>query len=269
MTKQGKDFPEFYLTRPQPCPYLPDRDERKLFTHLGPDGSIADFDYLHQEGFRRSQTIAYRPQCEHCSACISVRIRVDDFKRSKSQKRVWNNNKSLIATRTDALSSAEQYALFKAYVETRHNDGGMAEMNLFEYQAMIEDSFVDSFIREYREPNSSSSIRPDGERYSYSLSSESYKPKATSDLIAVALCDLLSDGISLVYSFFEPNLHSRSIGTYIILETIDYARAVGLPYVYLGYWVKGSQKMDYKIKFLPQDHLINGEWVRVDDASKL
>ncbi|GAA6212380.1 arginyltransferase [Hyphomicrobiales bacterium 4NK60-0047b] len=268
MTKQGKDFPEFYLTRPQPCPYLPDRDERKLFTHLGPEGSVADFDYLHQEGFRRSQTIAYRPQCEHCTACTSVRIRVDEFKRSKSQKRVWSNNKSLIASRMDALSSAEQYALFKAYVETRHSDGGMADMTLFDYQAMIEDSFVDSFLREYRAPKSGMPS-PKETSYSFSLSSETYKPKASSDLIAVALCDLLSDGISLVYSFFEPNLHSRSIGTYIILETIDYAQSVGLPYVYLGYWVKGSQKMDYKVKFMPQDHLINGEWVRVESAKDL
>jgi arginine-tRNA-protein transferase len=247
---------------------LPDRDERKLFTHLGPEGSVADFDYLHQEGFRRSQTIAYRPQCEHCTACTSVRIRVDEFKRSKSQKRVWSNNKSLIASRMDALSSAEQYALFKAYVETRHSDGGMADMTLFDYQAMIEDSFVDSFLREYRAPTQNK-ISTNDTGYSFSLSAETYKPKPSSDLIAVALCDLLSDGISLVYSFFEPNLHSRSIGTYIILETIDYAQAVGLPYVYLGYWVKGSQKMDYKVNFMPQDHLINGEWVRVEKAEEL
>ena len=263
MTKQGKDFPEFYLTRPQPCPYLPNRDERKLFTHLGHDGAFADFDHLHHEGFRRSQTIAYRPQCEGCTACKSVRIRVDEFKRSKSQKRVWNLNKNIIAERTDALSTPEQYALFKAYVETRHGDGGMADMSLFDYQAMIEDTLVDSFLRDYRlpkNPSPLSSLQSD-ESYSFSLSAETYKRNAPSDLIAVALCDQLSDGLSLVYSFFEPTLQSRSLGTYIILETIDYAHSLGVPYVYLGYWVKGSPKMDYKVKFLPQDHLIDGEWV--------
>ena len=241
MTEQRKDFPEFYLTRPQPCPYLPDRYERKLFTHLGREKSMAHFDLLHSEGFRRSQTIAYRPHCENCNACISVRIRVDEFERTKSQKRVWRQNKDIHAVRAPAIASAEQYALFNAYVETRHNDGGMADMSQYDYQAMIEDSVVDSFLIEYRLP------REGGEP----------------ELVAVALCDHLSDGISLVYSYFDPLLTSRSIGTYIILETIDYAVSLGLPYVYLGYWVEGSPKMDYKIRFLPQDHLIDGEWVKV------
>lgn len=259
MTEQRKDFPEFYLTRPQPCPYLPDRDERKLFTHLGSEKSVAHFDFLHRDGFRRSQTIAYRPHCENCSACVSVRIAVDDFKFSKSQKRIWNTNRNLISQRMDALSSGEQYALFKAYVETRHHDGGMADMSLFDYQAMIEDSLVDSFIAEYRMTSQ------EKERsFSYALSGDSYKSSSGSDLTAVALCDQLSDGVSLVYSFFDPLQEQRSIGTYIILETIEYARSLSLPYVYLGYWVKGSRKMDYKIRFLPQDHLIDGEWVRVN-----
>jgi arginine-tRNA-protein transferase len=122
---------------------------------------------------------------------------------------------------------------------------------------------VDSFLRDYRLPKNPSplSTLQSDENYSFSLSAETYKRNAPSDLIAVALCDQLSDGLSLVYSFFEPTLQSRSLGTYIILETIDYAHSLGAPYVYLGYWVKGSPKMDYKIKFLPQDHLVDGEWV--------
>ena len=128
MTEQRKDFPEFYLTSPQPCPYLADRLERKLFTHLGSDKSIAYFDQLHQSGFRRSQTIAYRPHCEGCSACISVRILVQDFERSRSQKRIWGLNQNVRVHRLDAVTSTEQYALFKAYVDERHYDGGMAGM---------------------------------------------------------------------------------------------------------------------------------------------
>lgn len=248
MTEQRKNFPEFYLTRPQPCPYLPNRQERKLFTHLGREKSQAHFDYLHSEGFRRSQTIAYRPHCENCDACISVRIRVNEFERSRSQRRVWRANEDLFAGRAAALSSADQYALFKDYVEARHNDGGMADMSLFDYQAMIEDSVVDSFLREYRLPQKMQLPHaPDHSR-----------------LLAVALCDQLSDGISLVYSFFDPDMPQRSLGNFIILETIDYAKSLGLPYVYLGYWVKGSEKMDYKSKFLPQDQLIAGQWRKVD-----
>lgn len=252
MTEQRKNFPEFYLTRPQPCPYLPDRDERKLFTHLTRDKTSSYFDELHSEGFRRSQTIAYRPHCENCSACISVRIRVDEFTPSKSQKRVLRLNKDVFSAKVAALSTAEQYPLFKAYVETRHNDGGMADMSVFDYQAMIEDGVVDSFLTEYR-----TAQRPDESPLNENDIS------SPAELIAVALCDELSDGISLVYSFFDPEIPSRSIGTYIILETIEYARSVGLPYVYLGYWVNGSPKMDYKTNFMPQDHLIKGEWERV------
>lgn len=263
MTEQRKDFPEFYLTRPQPCPYLPDRQERKLFTHLIADKSQAQFDFLHSDGFRRSQTIAYRPHCENCAACISVRIRVEDFSLTKSQKRVWRSNQDLISTRSDTNSGAEQYALFKAYVETRHGDGGMADMSLFDYQAMIEDSVVDSFLTEYRLP-----YREPATSSLASVADLSDQPMfqnvRRTNLIGVSLCDRLSDGISLVYSFFDPLLEPRSMGTYMILETIDYARALELPYVYLGYWVKGSPKMDYKVRFLPQDHLMHGEWVRVD-----
>lgn len=250
MTEQRKDFPEFYLTRPQPCPYLPDRQERKLFTHLGRDKSQQHFDYLHSEGFRRSQTIAYRPHCESCNSCISVRIRVNEFRQSKSQRRVWRANRDLISHRAEAFSNAEQYALFKSYVEARHHDGGMADMSLFDYQAMIEDSVVDSFLKEYRLPGSGAKASGGA---------------AQAPLLAVALSDQLSDGISLVYSFFEPFAPERSLGTYIILETIEYAKSLGLPHVYLGYWVKGSKKMDYKSRFLPQDHLIEGDWVRFED----
>ena len=258
MTEQRKNFPEFYLTRPQICPYLPDRLERKLFTHLGRDKSQVHFDFLHNDGFRRSQTIAYRPHCEGCSACVSVRIRVDEFVRSKSQNRVWRANRDVISTRVGPFSSAEQYALFKAYVEQRHDDGGMADMSLFDYQAMIEDSVVDSFVIEYRLP-------PTAVPTMAEPSDPSYSSAVAPPLIGAALCDELNEGISLVYSFFDPLLDKRSLGTFIILDAVARAKALGLAFVYLGYWVKGSPKMDYKVNFLPQDHLIDGEWQRVED----
>lgn len=275
MTEQRKDFPEFYLTRPQPCPYLPDRLERKLFTHLGREKSAAQFDLLHREGFRRSQTIAYRPHCDSCKACVSVRIRVNDFAMTKSQKRVWRLNRDIHTARAPSQTSAEQYALFKSYVDARHMDGGMADMNQFDYQAMVEDSVVDSFLTEYRLPRSMVALREGreadkgretGEACSGEGSDLPAKDLPTTSypasLIAVALCDELSDGISLVYSYFDPSLAQRSLGTFLILETISYAQALQLPYVYLGYWVKSSPKMDYKSRFLPQDHLIDGEWRR-------
>ena len=257
MTEQRKNFPEFYLTRPQSCPYLPNRMERKLFTHLGRDKNPGHFDLLHQDGFRRSQTIAYRPHCEGCTACISVRIRVDEFSPSKSQKRVWRFNKDVTSTRVAAVSSAEQYSLFQAYVEERHKDGGMTDMSVFDYQSMVEDSVVDSFMIEYRVPRVPNPLEPE---LPFPLSSS----RPATQLIGAALCDGLSDGLSLVYSFFDPDLKKRSLGTFIILETITRAQALGLAYVYLGYWVKGSPKMDYKAKFLPQDHLIDGRWQWVD-----
>jgi arginine-tRNA-protein transferase len=228
VTEHKSNFPEFYITAPQPCPYLPGRLERKLFTHLTRDKPGFLIDNLLKGGFRRSQNIAYMPYCDACSACVPVRILVDEFRPRRSLKRIARDNLDLVATRMPAAPSSEQYALFRDYIEARHADGGMAEMSVLDYSLMVEDSVVETFVTEYR----------------------------------VTLCDRLSDGISMVYSFYDPDLPARSLGTYMILDHVDYARAQGYPFVYLGYWIEGSRKMRYKDRFHPQERLTAKGWVR-------
>ncbi|MCH9806791.1 MAG: arginyltransferase [Alphaproteobacteria bacterium] len=248
MSAPHKNFPEFYITAPQPCPYLDGRDERKLFTHLTADRPLALVDNLLKGGFRRSQSIAYTPHCDGCSACISVRVPVDDFKPSRSMRRIWNKNKDLMAGCIAPVATSEHYSLFRDYIDSRHGEGGMADMSVLDFSVMIEDSPIETFLIEYR-------TKPDeplGERF------------APGPLKAVALCDRLSDGLSLVYSFFECEEDARSLGTYMILEGIERSRRLGLPYLYLGYWVAGSQKMSYKARFKPQEHLTPDGWRRTD-----
>jgi arginyl-tRNA--protein-N-Asp/Glu arginylyltransferase len=251
VTDQKTRFPEFYVTAPQPCPYLPGRLERKIFTHLTADKPRPVVDNLLKNGFRRSQNIAYMPYCEKCTACVSVRIPVAEFHPGRTMKRNWRRNCDVVATRVDSIPTAEQYTLFRNYIDARHSDGGMADMSVFDYSMMVSDSAVETFITEYR-------VRPP--RHAY-LDTPSDWP-----LIGATLCDQLSDGISMVYSFYDQEPSCRSLGTYMILEHIEYAREAGLPYVYLGYWVEGSRKMKYKSKFLPQERLSPKGWIRIDSA---
>ncbi len=244
MTEQQKHFPEFYVTAPQPCPYLAGRLERKLFTHLTTDKPETLIDNLLKGGFRRSQNIAYMPYCEGCQACVSVRVLVDQFDMRSSMKRTVSKNRDLVAHRVPAVPTSEQYALFRDYIDARHGDGGMVDMTVLDYTMMVEDSVVETTITEYRQKPADP------------LSSNTAKWP----LKAVALCDHLSDGISMVYSFFDPNEDARSLGTYMILEHLDYARRLGLPYLYLGYWIDGSRKMNYKTRFQPQEHLTSDGW---------
>jgi arginyl-tRNA--protein-N-Asp/Glu arginylyltransferase len=241
VTEHKSNFPEFYITAPQPCPYLPGRLERKLFTHLTRDKPGFLIDNLLKGGFRRSQNIAYMPYCDACSACVPVRILVDEFELRRSLKRIARDNQDLIATRMPPAPSSEQYALFRDYIEARHADGGMAEMSVLDYSLMVEDSVVETFVTEYR-------LKPD--------------EMGDSPLIAVELCDRLSDGISMVYSFYDPDVPGRSLGTYMILDHIEYARSQGYPFVYLGYWIEGSRKMRYKDRFQPQERLTSKGWLR-------
>lgn len=251
MTAQHKNFPEFYVTSAQACPYIDGRRERKLFTHLTPEKPKALVDTLLRGGFRRSQNIAYMPYCDGCQACISTRVVVDEFEPRRAFRRTSNRNRDLVARRLSATPTAEQYALFRSYIDGRHGDGGMADMTVIDFAMMIEDSIVDTFITEYRR-------RPEN-----ALDSDI----ATWPLMAVALCDKLSDGVSMVYSFFAPDADERSLGTYMILEHIAFCRRHGLPYLYLGYWIDGSRKMAYKTRFRPQEHLGPNGWVR-SDASR-
>jgi arginine-tRNA-protein transferase len=248
MTHHPTDAPQFFLTAPSPCPYLSGRFERKVFTHLVGDRAPAMNDVLSQGGFRRSQNIAYRPACETCRACVSVRIVVDDFRTSKSFRRTLRTNADLIGTELPASPSAEQYSLFRHYLDSRHADGGMVDMTMLDYAMMVEDTHVETEIIEYRQRGIDSFITGRG----------------SGPLVAVALTDVLSDGLSMVYSFYDPEQTDRSLGSFMILDHIRRARARGLPYVYLGYWVKGSQKMDYKVRFRPQEHLMPKGWERVE-----
>ena len=252
MTAHSRDTPQFYLTAPSPCPYLPGKEERKVFTHLVAERAGDLNDLLTHGGFRRSQSIAYRPACETCRACVSVRVIVDRFKPSRSMRRVRAQNSDVIGEMRVQAPSSEQYSLFRAYLDSRHRDGGMADMTVLDYAMMVEDSHVKTRLVEYRKRGPDSGITGRGQ-----------------ELLAVALTDVLSDGLSMVYSFFDPAEESRSLGTFMILDHIARARRQGLPYVYLGYWIEGSKKMDYKGRYLPQQRLAPSGWLRIDASGDM
>jgi leucyl-tRNA---protein transferase len=243
VTQHSRDTPQFYLTAPSPCPYLAGKEERKVFTHLVGERAPELNNILTHGGFRRSQSIAYRPACEGCRSCISVRVLVGEFRPTRSMRRIMRRNADITSDMRLATPSSEQYAIFRAYLDSRHRDGGMADMTVLDYAMMVEDSHVETRIVEYRRsmPGNSNSA---------------------GELIAVALTDVLGDGLSMVYSFFEPDEAARSLGTFMVLDHIARARRLGLAYVYLGYWVRGSGKMDYKSRFLPQERLMPEGWAR-------
>jgi arginine-tRNA-protein transferase len=248
VTRHSRDTPQFYLTAPSPCPYLVGKDERKVFTHLVGERAGELNDLLTHGGFRRSQSIAYRPACDACRACISVRVITGEFQPSRSMRRVMDRNSDVVGDMRVPAPTAEQYSVFRAYLDSRHRDGGMADMTVLDYAMMIEDSHVQTRLVEYRRRGPDSGITGRG----------------TGELLAVALVDVLSDGLSMVYSFFDPDAAERSLGTFMILDHIARARRMGLDYVYLGYWVHGSRKMDYKGRFLPQERLMPAGWTRVE-----
>ncbi len=238
--------PQFYVTAPQPCPYLEGRMERKLFTALQGEHATRLNDALSKQGFRRSQNVLYRPSCSECSACLSARIRVADFTPSRSQRRTERRNAHLQRKAVSPWASEEQYELFRAYLDSRHADGGMADMDIFEFAAMIEETPIRSRVIEYTRP------APDGGK---------------GELVAVCLTDVLDDGLSMVYSFYDPQRRRESLGTYIILDHVRLAREAGLPYVYLGYWVPGSPKMGYKAGFSALEIYHKGAWRDIGDPA--
>ena len=218
-----------------------------MFTHLVGERAAELNDLLTHGGFRRSQSIAYRPACEHCRACISVRVVAEDFRPTRSMRRILDRNRDLMGEMRISVPTAEQYSVFRSYLDARHRDGGMADMTVLDYAIMVEDSHVETRVIEYRR-------HPDSGE----------PPRGGGELLAVALTDVLSDGLSMVYSFFESEEASRSLGTFMILDHIARARDMGLAYVYLGYWVEGSRKMGYKGRFLPQERLTPHGWTRVE-----
>jgi arginyl-tRNA--protein-N-Asp/Glu arginylyltransferase len=279
VTQHSRNTPQFYLTAPSPCPYLPGQEERKVFTHLVGERAAELNDLLTHGGFRRSQSIAYRPACEACRACISVRVVAEDFRPTRSMRRIQERNVDLVGEMRVAVPTSEQYSVFRSYLDARHRDGGMADMTVLDFAMMIEDSHVDTRMVEYRRRGPDGGVTPSPVAPSPVAPSLPSPAKRVEDarrradaggggekgeLLAVALTDVLTDGLSMVYSFFDSAEAPRSLGTFMILDHIARARRMGLPYVYLGYWVQGSRKMDYKGRFLPQQRLTPDGWKRVE-----
>jgi len=232
----GKQF--FFATAPMPCPYLPGRVERRLVTEISGRNAQATHDLLSQAGFRRSHGIAYAPVCERCTACASVRIIVDRFHPGRSQRRVWMANQDLRVEERPAQATEEQYGLFAAYQQTRHGGGEMARMDFFDYQALVEDTPVDTVVVEFRLPNGA--------------------------LAGACVTDRMADGYSAVYSFYRGTLARRSLGTYMVLWLVDEACRRRLPYVYLGFWVGDCTKMAYKARFQPLEAYTPEGWRALD-----
>jgi leucyl-tRNA---protein transferase len=226
MAVQSRPAPKlFMVTSELPCPYLPGRFERKLVTELTGAGAQDQYELLSRAGFRRSHSIAYRPACTGCSACVPVRIVVAEFQLAGSLARIRRRNSDLTLSITLPRATREQYALFGQYLDHRHGDGEMAGMDFRDYRAMVEDTAVDSRMLELRD--------------------------SSDTLLAACLADWSSDGVSAVYSFFAPEAARRSLGSDMILRLIEVARNDQLPYVYLGYWIQNSRKMAYKSRFRP------------------
>lgn len=221
--------------------------ERKLFTALQGDQAQRLNDTLSKQGFRRSQNVLYRPSCAECSACLSARIRVADFKPNRSQRRILRDAAHLRRNATSPWATEDQFTLFRRYLDARHADGGMADMDVFEFAAMIEETPIKSRVIEYTRPATT------GERHA--------------PLACVSLTDVFDDGLSMVYSFYDPDLTDLSLGTFAILDHIDIAREAGLPYVYLGYWVPGSRKMGYKAGFNALEIFKAGAWQDIGDPA--
>ena len=234
--------PQFFLTIENDCPYLEGQKERKVFAHLAEPEAQKVQNALSEVGFRRSQNIIYRPACRACSKCLSIRILANEFEPSKSQKRILAKNKVITREVRQSLATDEQYELFTRYLNSRHLFGGMTGMSESEYSDMVGECAVSSRIVEYR------------------ISDDSGRPGA---LVGCVLTDIVDNGVSMVYSFFDPELSSHSMGTYMILDHIKLCKISGFNYLYLGYWVKNSPSMDYKRKFSSSEIYINGHWRHV------
>ncbi len=239
MTSQFPHTPYlFFRTGPMPCPYVDGRVERNLFAQLkGPDAQDLHND-LALAGFRRSHHIVYRPACPGCNACVPVRIVVPRFSAGKSLRRIGRRNQDLMTTRLPPRATDEQFRLFARYQQARHDGGEMAAMTFADYRAMVEDTHVETVLYEYRD--------------------------ADTALIAAMIVDYLPDGLSAVYSFFDPRATERSLGTFMILDLVRLAQDAARRHVYLGYWIEQCAKMAYKARFRPIEALGAHGWQPLD-----
>ena len=249
----GKTAPRFYLTAESPCPYLEGKLERKVFTHLLDVDANTINSMLTGAGFRRSQTIAYKPACDGCSACVSVRIPVDRFRPSNSQRRIIKRNLDLERVPREPVATEPQFELLHTYLQDRHANGGMSDMDEDDFSAMVEETTVDTVIFEYWQKSV-----PSG---------ETHEPLGRHKLIGASVTDVIDDGLSMVYSFFDPSESARSLGSYMILDHVAKAREMGLPYVYLGYWIEDCRKMAYKARFQPLEALTMDGWALMAPSS--
>lgn len=225
----------FFATGLMPCPYLPGRLERRIVTELSGRDAAVLHDLLSVAGFRRSHDIAYAPACPNCSACKAVRVVAGDYRPNRSMRRVLNANADLRARDVRPVATDEQFALFAAYQAARHASGEMARMDAADYSALVEDSPVDTRLVEFRNGDDA--------------------------LLGCCLVDRLGDGLSAVYSFFDPALGRRSLGSLMILWAIRETRSLGLAYTYLGFWVAECSKMSYKSRFQPLEVHTPDGWV--------
>ncbi|MFZ4108981.1 MAG: arginyltransferase [Polymorphobacter sp.] len=244
MTYQSFRFPRFFVTAPAPCPYVPGRTERKVFAELKGASAVEMSEALGRIGFRRSQNVVYRPSCDFCQACVSVRVMAPMFAPTTSQKKLLRRHADLEVSACEPWATAEQWSLLRRYLTVRHPQGGMAAMDAHDYADMVEQTPVDTVVVEYREPSS------DG---------------LPGKLVGCCLTDKQSDGLSMIYSFYDPDsVTRRGLGSFIILDHIMRAGDAGLPYVYLGYWIDDCDRMAYKKSYRPAEALISGIWKRME-----
>ena len=231
---------QFFTAGPVACPYVAGRAERKLIVELAGAAAADFYDQLSRAGFRRSQGFAYRPACPHCTACVPVRIAVNKFAHSRSTRRVRNANRALSGRLVAARATPEQYQLFVAYQRSRHRDSDRATMSYADYRSMVEDTPLRTVIAEFRDIDGT--------------------------LVAASLLDRLDDGLSAVYSFYDPGAERRSLGTWSILWLVEECQRRGLAYVYLGYWIGESPKMAYKARFPAVEQLSETGWAPLSAA---
>jgi leucyl-tRNA---protein transferase len=242
MDLSGK-FPRFFVTAPGPCPYIPGKVERKIFTELAGITAADHMESLGHVGFRRSQNVAYRPSCADCNSCVPVRVNTRKFDPGDSMRRIIKRNADMEVFGCEPWTTDEQFTLLQRYLKARHPGGGMAHMDVYDYADMVERTPVDTILYEYREPSPSEGT--------------------LGALRAVCLTDKLSDGFSMVYSFYDPDSSRSGLGNYVIADHILRAAENGLSYVYLGYWIAQSKKMAYKTRFRPMELLKMQGWTEV------